>query len=84
MESHYTANFKLEAERIRIACAAERLDAEARVGRPGAPLLVADKPLPEAPVQRYPYNASWSVDGNEFNEHNVTADGWQLLSIAID
>ena len=37
-----TAHYKAEAERIRVACVAERLIVEA--GNP-APLLVADKPL---------------------------------------
>ena len=77
-------DFKLEAERIRIACVAERLEAEARAGRPGAPLLVADKPLLEAPAQRQLHGTSWAVDGYELNEQNMTEDGWQLLSLAID
>ena len=63
---------------------AERLGAEARAGRPGAPLLVTDKQLLEAPVQRQLHSASWTVDGYELNEHNMIEDGWQLLSIAID
>ena len=73
-EGPRTADFELEAERIRIACVAERLEAEARTGRPGAPLLVADKPLVEASAQRQLLGAGGAVDGNELKEHNMTED----------
>ena len=65
--------FKEEAARIRHQCMAERLEIEARCCCvPGEPVIFADKPQMNAV-------GSWHVD-----EYGVTADGWQLMSMAVD
>ena len=65
--------FQEEAARIRHQCMAERLEIESRgCCAPGVPVIFADKPQMNAV-------GSWHVD-----ECGIAADGWQLLSMAVD
>ena len=73
-------HLKAEAERISMACLAERLADEAGSSSQYARVLVADKLLlatttgPSAPI-----GCCWAFGGYSLNEVGKTQDRWQLL-----
>ena len=77
------AQVTAEAERIRMACLAERLADEAGSSSQYARVLVAGKPL-LATGPGGPTGCRWAFGGYSLNEVGKNQDGWQLLSMAID